>query len=150
MSIETPERPKVEFEEPTSLADAFKRRTQLILDIQNIQADLGNDRSDFTGVDYEGWRHRAKRALAYRNAELRFIKAWIIQHSPSGKTRQERSTELVSALQAINGSIGRLLNVYEAAKAVLDNDDDQKLWDILEAAVNQFEQFQPEGGSNGS
>jgi hypothetical protein len=72
-----------EFALPTSLDEAEERRAQLTLDVQSIQAQLGDkQRTDengkrLTSKEYWAWKKRAQHALNQRLNELRAVKQWI-------------------------------------------------------------------------
>jgi hypothetical protein len=74
---------------PVSLADAEERRQQITLEIQGIQAQLGDkQRTDESGrrldaQEYWAWKKRAQHALNQKLDELRTLKAWIKEHRPS-------------------------------------------------------------------
>jgi hypothetical protein len=74
---------------PASLADAEDRRQQITLEIQGIQAQLGDkQRTDETGrrlnaQEYWAWKKRAQHALNQKLDELRSLKNWIKEHRPS-------------------------------------------------------------------
>jgi hypothetical protein len=66
-----------------TLADAEERRQQLTLEIQGIQAQLGDrQRTDDQGRrlssnEYWAWKKRAQHALNQKLDELRLVKSWI-------------------------------------------------------------------------
>ncbi len=67
----------------TTLAEAEERRQQLTLEIQGIQAQLGDrQRTDesgrrLTSSEYWSWKKKAQYALNQKLDELRSIKNWI-------------------------------------------------------------------------
>ncbi len=83
MTAKVPTTPE-EFAEPQSLDEADRRRKQLTLDVQSIQAQLGDrQRCDDEGKrlsnrEYWAWKKRAQHALNQRLNELREIKQWIV------------------------------------------------------------------------
>jgi len=70
----------------TSLVEADERRQQLTLEIQGIQAQLGDrqrtgeDGRRLNAHEYWVWNKRAHHALNQKLDELRSVKAWIRQH----------------------------------------------------------------------
>ena len=72
-----------DFVEPTSIEDAEERRCELIINIQEIQTQLGDkQRTDEQGArldkrDYWEWKSKAQFALNKRLSALRLLKAWI-------------------------------------------------------------------------
>lgn len=77
--------------EPSTLEAADQRRQELTLEIQSIQAQLGDkQRTDETGrrlgaQEYWAWKKRAVHALNEKLAELRAIKNFI-QRARSGSS----------------------------------------------------------------
>lgn len=73
----------VEIEGIETHEDAERRRQQLTLEIQTIQAQLGDrQRVDESGrrmssADYWAWKRKAAHALNKKLEDLRAIKAWI-------------------------------------------------------------------------
>lgn len=67
----------------TTLAEAEERRQQLTLEVQGIQAQLGDrQRTDesgrrLTSNEYWAWKKKAQYALNQKLDELRSIKNWI-------------------------------------------------------------------------
>jgi len=71
-----------EFVEPADHAEAESRRQSLTLDVQKIQAQLSDrnrliDGRRMAEFEWWEWRRRAVGALAFKQAELRAVKAWI-------------------------------------------------------------------------
>jgi hypothetical protein len=72
-----------EYAVPESLHEAEERRAQLTLDVQSIQAQLGDkQRTDeeghrLTSNEYWAWKKKAQHALNQRLVELRVVKEWI-------------------------------------------------------------------------
>lgn len=71
---------------PTSPEEAERRRHQLTLDVQSIQAQLGDkQRTDEQGrrlsqKEYWAWRKRAQHSLNKKLDELRLVKAFLREH----------------------------------------------------------------------
>jgi hypothetical protein len=141
---------EMETEVPTSLADAQRLRDDLLFEIQQIQADLGQDErfhedgTPFTKGEFRDWRHRAKKALSYKMDEYRAIKEWIREASRQeySKPRNEgASRDFVKSLRCVTGGVGRLINVYDAATALLKDDTDENMAALADA-VERFEELE--------
>lgn len=82
---------------PSSLTEAEEQRQRITLEIQGIQAQLGDkQRTDETGnrleaSEYWAWKKRAQHALNQKLDELRTLKAWIKEHRPSSYDEVMRS-----------------------------------------------------------
>lgn len=89
---------------PTSADDAEQRRQQLTLEIQGIQAQLGDrQRADEQGrrlnsQEYWAWKRRAAHALNQKLDELRSIKAMIQDRRASAVTPLVPAGDLQEAL----------------------------------------------------
>lgn len=125
---------------PASLADAEERRQQLTLEIQGIQAQLGDkQRTDESGrrleaQEYWTWKKRAQHALNQKLDELRQLKAWIKENRPplaDGVQRSAENPEAVLALRELYVILKNLqaedvdldpheLNKIDAAGLLLD------------------------------
>ena len=79
---------KAEYTAPTSLADAESRRGVLALEVQTIQAQLGEkSRTDISGKrltndEYWEWKRRARHSLNQKLVELRLVNTWIKNNRP--------------------------------------------------------------------
>jgi len=77
------------FVEPTTLEEAEQLRKQLTLDVQSIQAQLGDrQRTDESGVRLSGtgywaWKKKAQYVLNQKLDDLRTVKAWIRTNRPA-------------------------------------------------------------------
>ena len=121
---------------PVSLADAEERRQQITLEIQGIQAQLGDkQRTDESGrrldaQEYWTWKKRAQHALNQKLDELRTLKAWIKEHRPS--SYDTRNPSMADHLENLCGILENLrgeevdldpqeLEKLEAAKQALQS-----------------------------
>lgn len=133
---------------PTSLADAEDRRQQITLEIQGIQAQLGDkQRTDESGrrldtQEYWTWKKRAQHALNQKLDELRTLKAWIKEHRPSS------SYDAVMRAP-VNNQVDEIINHLENLYALLirlkaeDVDFDAPELDRIEAARCLLMQLRP-------
>ena len=77
-----------EYTAPVSLADAENRRGVLALEVQTIQAHLGErSRTDHNGrrltnEEYWEWKRVERLSLTQKLAELRFVNGWIRCNRP--------------------------------------------------------------------
>jgi hypothetical protein len=102
-----------EFKSPETIEEAESRRHALTLDVQSIQAQLGDkQRTDKSGnrlrsTEYNTWKKHATYNLNQKLAELRQVKAWIQQH------RRELISANVEVERppAINQALGHLQNL---------------------------------------
>jgi hypothetical protein len=103
-----------EYTAPESLHEAEERRSQLTLDVQNIQAQLGDkQRADENGNrlasnEYWAWKKKAQRVLNQRLVELRMIKEWI------RKTKKRLSAPVIEVSKEthLEESVGHLRQVH--------------------------------------
>jgi hypothetical protein len=85
---------------PESLEEAEALRQELTLDVQSIQAQLGDrQRTDENGnrlsaSDYWAWKRKANNALNQRLDELRMVKQWIRDRRNPAGPRDNASTHL--------------------------------------------------------
>jgi DNA-binding transcriptional MerR regulator len=109
-----------EFDPPSCLSEAEARRKQLTLDVQSIQAQLGDkQRTDENGrrlssKEYWSWKKRATHALNQKLDSLRSIKQWIHEKrasmsSPRVEVNSKATTqEAVGHLQQLHDIIVEL------------------------------------------
>jgi len=108
---------------PVSLADAEERRQQITLEIQGIQAQLGDkQRTDGSGrrldaQEYWTWKKHAQHALNQKLNELRSLKAWIKERRPS-------SYDGTAIEDAASGVISHLKNLCEILHDLKEQDVD--------------------------
>lgn len=120
---------------PSSLADAEERRQQLTLEIQGIQAQLGDkQRTDesgrrLTAEEYWAWKKRAQHALNQKLDELRSLKTWIKERRPV----YEEHVHPQSKIDTIVGHLAGLCTVLENLRAE-DVDFDSEELNKIEAA----------------
>lgn len=113
-----------EYKTPTSLHEAESRRAQLTLDVQNIQAQLGDkQRVDengqrLTSNEYWAWKKKAQRVLNQRLVELRMTKEWI------RKTKKRLSIPVIEVSKEthLEESVGHLRQVH-AVLVSLQNEE---------------------------
>lgn len=110
---------------PVSLADAEVRRQQITLEIQGIQAELGDkQRTDETGrrltaQEYWAWKKRAQHDLNQKLDELRTLKAWIKeQRTPYEEAARAPMDEQSEAL------VERLADLYRIMVDLRNEDVD--------------------------
>lgn len=95
--------------------EAEALRQQLTLDVQSIQAQLGDkQRTDEAGNrldsrEYWAWKKRASHALTLKLNELRAVKAWIREH------RKEISPPVTGAETVAH--LRNLMTIISAARA---------------------------------
>jgi hypothetical protein len=95
---------------PTTLEEAEQLRQELTLDVQSIQAQLGDrQRTDDDGnrlstADYWQWKKKAQHALNQKLGHLREVKAWI---------REQRNSSYPSVREAV-GHVESLCSLVEA------------------------------------
>ncbi|MBW2691006.1 MAG: hypothetical protein JRE57_00050 [Deltaproteobacteria bacterium] len=95
-----------EFTAPRTLDEAEVRRQDLTLNVQSIQAQLGDkQRTDdngrrLTSKEYWAWKKRATHALNQKLDELRLVKQWL-------RNNRQPST-------SIQGAVAHLINILEA------------------------------------
>jgi hypothetical protein len=78
----------IRYEDPKDIDEAQTRRGTLTLDIQTIQAQLGDESRKAIGRrEYNEWRRRTLFALTAKCEELRRVKGWITQHR-TGASKQ--------------------------------------------------------------
>jgi hypothetical protein len=101
---------------PTSMEEAHQRRAELVVEVQSIEAQLGDHGIDArTGhytmslADFEAWRTRAKWALRHKTDELRRVKAWMREHEDVRVRPLAEMTpaELASAIRAMTSELAR-------------------------------------------
>lgn len=104
----------VEFKPPSSLEEAEALRHALTLDVQSIQAQLGDkQRTDKSGrrlrsAEYNTWKKHATYNLNQKLAELRFVKSWIRDHR---RISASANVE-VKEPPPVNQALGHLKNLY--------------------------------------
>lgn len=118
--------------EPTSMADAEERRRLLTLDIQSIQAQLGDrQKKNDKGVrlspeEYWKWKPTAQHAMNKMLAELRYLKLWIKEN----RTPRTMTGE----------AIGHVKGLSMMIDSMVENDglelDDESEKPIVDAAKN--------------
>ena len=97
---------------PASMEEADRRRNALTLEIQRLQAQMGEKtRVDETGrrlghTDYWAWRDDAQRILTRKLGELRELKSWIKAHTVH--TPPDASSEAVRHLANLHGLVVKL------------------------------------------
>jgi hypothetical protein len=90
-----------DFDLPDSLESAEIRRKQLTLDVQSIQAQLGDkqrtdeDGNRLSSKEYWAWKKRAQHALNQKLDELRAVKHWI----------REKKRSLVTPIEDVSGTV---------------------------------------------
>jgi len=115
---------------PRTLADAEEQRLQITLEIQGLQAQLGDrQRSDEAGRrlsprEYWNWKGLAQQELNQKLDELRIVKAWIRDHRPPhvGPLSPDTFT-VVSHLE----SLYRILETLRKEDVELDSDELAKI-----------------------
>lgn len=71
---------------PTTVAEGEQRRETLVIEVKEIEAQLGNrDRTDETGrrlsgEEYWTWRQRAQYSVTQKQKELILLRGWLKQH----------------------------------------------------------------------
>jgi hypothetical protein len=105
---------------PSSIEDAYRRRTELMGKIQLIQAELGDyserrDADEVIDLESRAWRKRAKGALAFANAELRVVKDYIHQNASKVKTTPPTSPVTTLAESTDLTTLARLVRDYTKA-----------------------------------
>ena len=99
----------------TTLEEAEQVRQELTLDVQSIQAQLGDrQRTDDDGnrlstADYWQWKKKAQHALNQKLSHLREIKAWI---------RDQRNASYPSVREAV----GHVENLCTYVDSLVDHD----------------------------
>lgn len=107
-----------------TLADAEERRQQLTLEIQGIQAQLGDrQRTDDQGRrlssnEYWAWKKRAQHALNQKLDELRLVKSWIREN--------QRETPVVELARHI-GVLCQLFDELKTEDVEFDLDELDKI-----------------------
>jgi len=104
-----------EFDLPKDLDEAEERRVQLTLDVQGIQAQLGDkQRTDDSGrrlssQEYWNWKKRAQHALNFKLNELRAIKKWIKD------TKRSMAAPVVEVVGSatLEEAVGHLAQLYQ-------------------------------------
>lgn len=113
-----------EFTLPTTLEEAEPRRQQLTLDVQSIQAQLGDkQRTDENGRrlssrEYWAWKKRATHALNQRLDELRVVKQWI-RDNRSTADRVDTAEHLQAVCSVVRHAEARGLTLPRQSRIVV-------------------------------
>lgn len=72
-----------EWKIPTSIEGAEERRRVLVAEIQEIQAQFGNQarKKNTNPEEFNEWRYKAVWAMTNRLEELRLVKQWVKQNT---------------------------------------------------------------------
>jgi hypothetical protein len=99
------------FEEPASVEEAEARMAELVLDMREIEVQLGDrnrtgsDGQRLSSDEYHAWRQRASVALVYKQREYQLLKRWV-------RNRRRRATaEVLDVAPA--GAPGLLLQAWQ-------------------------------------
>lgn len=128
-----------EFKTPDTIEEAESRRGALTLDVQSIQAQLGDkQRSDRNGTrmratEYNTWKKHATYNLNQKLAELRLVKAWIQKHR---RTLASAHTEVENS-PPVNQALGHLRNLCSILKALREDEVDFDPEEAIKIAAAQ-------------
>lgn len=124
---------------PRDLADAESRRQQVTLDVQSIQAQLGDkQRTDDKGRrlqarEYWAWKKKAQHALNQKLDELRLLKAYIRENRRDRIPSSEQALVLLRDLwDVLGGHVEKIqipdkdLKKIDAVRAFLCRIDNNK------------------------
>lgn len=109
--------PQDELALPENLEEAEEQRAQLTLDVQSIQAQLGDkQRTDengkrLTSREYWAWKKRAQHALNQRLNDLRAVKQWIRERKRGLSTPVIETQEEVTVDEAV-GHLRQLCQIF--------------------------------------
>lgn len=139
---------EVDFTEPASLEEARARSAALMLDIEKIQRQLGAGRTDLSGQEAKDWRHRARTAMDFKQAERRYLKEWIHQHSQSERSERPRAVIDLTTVQLaalMVGRVKRLEKLYESVLELIKDDSDEAWERVVSRAENVSKDEVPSG-----
>jgi hypothetical protein len=137
---------------PTELADAEVRRQQLTLEIQGIQAQLGDkQRTDeqgrrLTAQEYWSWKKRAQHALNQKLDELRALKSWLKEHRATSFDEARKQAQSTSVDTAVH--LENLLSILRDLKNE-DVDFDLDELNKMEAAQRALDRLRAQGNQHG-
>lgn len=140
-----------EFTEPSSLEDAQRRDHALLFNIQEIQKQLGEGRTDLSEGQLRDWRRRARSAINYKQAERRFLKIWIhAQHQKSNGSATPRAIvdmKTIELAAILAGRVKRLERLYESVVALIADDTDEA-WELVVERAESVSRDEPTSGES--
>lgn len=120
----------IRFAEPESIAEAKRRKRELLLDILSIEQQLTSNTEDGKNKqEYQQWRAKAHKSLVFKKAEHLVLKDWITE-----RRRLVEAKEL--GIWNPNDPREILLRTRAALLRALDGDDLE-----LGAVYNVIDQF---------
>ena len=126
---------KYRFVEPVSIRDAKDRLKALLLDIRNIEKQLGDHiRTNRDGVElspkeYVAWHSRTRASLVYKQNEYQELKDWVLE-----RRREVESKEV--DIEDPNDPRELLLAARAVLRSVLDGDEPDDIG-LVYAVIDQ-------------
>lgn len=127
---------------PASLEAARQERERLVLDIQEIDSQLTDQRILMHAAsrdDYEDWKRRSRSAKTLKVLRLRFLKRWLADHyvhvAPTPANLSPNSDiPMGTTLRMFAKRSGQLEAVYYAAVLFFE-EESPEAWEHLQTAV---------------
>jgi hypothetical protein len=121
---------KYRFVEPRSIREAKDRLKALLLDIRNIEKQLGDhvrtnrDGVELTSKEYVVWHSRTRASLVYKQNEYQELKDWVRE-----RRREIESKEV--KIEDPNDPRQLLLAAHAVLRSVMDGDAPAQLGHVF-------------------
>jgi len=126
----TPHSAKYRFVEPASIREAKERQKALLLDLRNIEKQLGDhvrmnrDGEPLSPKEYVQWRSRTRASYVYKQNEYAELKDWIRERRRQLEAAQVKITDPNDARQL-------LLGARAVLRSVLNGEEPENLGDMF-------------------
>jgi hypothetical protein len=134
---DNPHTQKYQFEMPTSILSAEDRMRGLLLDIRNIEKQLGDkvryskEGKQLTRAEYQSWYSRIRASLVYKLTEYSELRAWIRRRRRELAARDMEIEDPADPTQI-------LMATRDILRSVMDGDHDPSDIGDLHEVIEQY------------